>query len=106
MKVKVNRRLSAGTYHVNFEVADFTTEEITKMSSFGVPKIQLQWTKGGSKYGGSISLNQISREYDSVFDTEDEARQYEKGILIQIRAAMERLRESQDKYTSSDEVAL
>lgn len=107
MKVKVNRQLSSGDYHVNFEVADFTPEEVTKMGSFGVPRINLQWqSKSTGRMAGHIPLTQISKGYDAVFNTETDAKKYEEGVLSEIRAAMQRLRESQDKFSSSEEVAL
>jgi len=42
MKLKVNRLLSQGRYKVNFEVSDFSQDELSKMSSFGIPKISLK----------------------------------------------------------------
>jgi hypothetical protein len=51
MKVKVNRRLSSVFYHVNFEVGEFTAEELQKMASFGIPQINLQWQ------GAATNLN-------------------------------------------------
>src|SRR5712672_3100739 len=100
MKVKVNRQLSAGAYHVNFEVADFASEELKKMGSFGVPQIQLQWTNPAiGRMNAAIPLNQISKQYNAVFLTEAEAKKYEDGVLTQIRSAMQRLRESQDKFS-------
>jgi hypothetical protein len=107
MKVKVNRQLNAGAYHVNFEVADFTVEELKKMGSFGVPQIQLQWINPGiGRTSSAVPLNRISQQYDAVFNTEIDAKKYEEGVLNQIRGAMQRLRESQDKFSSSEEVAL
>lgn len=35
MKLKVNRQLSGGLYHVDFSVGDFSSEEVAKMGSFG-----------------------------------------------------------------------
>jgi hypothetical protein len=107
MKVRVNRQLSAGVFHVNFEVSDFTAEELKKMGSFGVPPINLQWrTSGGNRASGVIPLNQINNGLDAIFNTEADAKKYEEGVLAQIRDVMTRLRESQDKFTSSEEVAL
>jgi hypothetical protein len=40
------------------------------------------------------------------FATEEATKNYEESVLKQIREAVERLRESQDKFTSSDEVAI
>jgi len=107
MKVKVNRRLSAGFYHVNFEVADFTSDEVLKMGSFGVPQVNLMWGGGAAQLNaGKIALNQVSKAYEVAFKNEAEAKKYEETVLSQIRDAVQRLRESQDKFTSSEEVAL
>jgi hypothetical protein len=108
MKLKVNRKLSGGYYHVNFQVADFTSDEVQKMASFGVPQIALRWGggPGNPNYTGPIALNQISTQHDAAFQVEDEAKKYEENVLNQIRAAVQRLRDSQDKFSSSEEVAL
>ncbi|MGD1106113.1 MAG: hypothetical protein ABR865_03650 [Terracidiphilus sp.] len=106
MRVKVNRLLSAGKYHVNFEVGDFTPEELAKMSSFGVPMIGLRWASQAGSSAGSIALNQISKAYDAIFVSEQEAKKYEEGVLAQIRVTMERLRTSKDEFSSSQEVEL
>jgi len=107
MKVRVNRQLSGGYYHINFEVSDFTPDEVQKMASFGVPQIRLQWGGGRKNIGsGAIALNQINKSYDMSFDNEAEAKEYEEAVLNQIREAVKRLRDSQDKFSSSDEVPL
>jgi hypothetical protein len=106
MKVKVNRQLNAGEYHINFEVGDFTADEVKKMSSFGIPSIGLRWTQNTGNRSMAIPLTQISKVYDASFQNESDAKKYEESVLNQIREAMQRLRESQDKFTSSDEVAL
>jgi hypothetical protein len=107
MKVKVNRQLSSGNYHINFEVGDFTPDELAKMDSFGVPHITLQWkAQGGSTVTSAVALNRINKVYNAVFNTEVAAKSYEEAILAQIRKAMQRLRESQDKFSSSEEVSL
>jgi hypothetical protein len=108
MKVKVNRRLSAGYYHINFEVSDFTSDEIQKMGSFGVPQINIQ-IGGGPNSGRTalkVALNQISGKLGAGFSTEAEAKKYEDDVFKQIRSAVQRLRESEDKFSSSEEVAL
>jgi hypothetical protein len=106
MKLKVNRLLNAGKYHVNFEVGDFTPDELAKMASFGSPIIQLRWMSGSNRIASGIALNQINNRYDAIFDDEQEAKDYETGVLNQIRDAIARLRESQDKFSSSEEVDL
>ena len=107
MKVKVNRQLSSGQYHINFEVGDFTPDELAKMDSFGVPFITLQWKRpGGGVATTPIALNRVNKGYDAIFNTEEAAKAYEEGVLTQIREAMQHLRESQDKFSSSEEVSL
>jgi len=106
MKVKVNRQLSAGQYHVNFEVAGFTTDELSKMSSFGIPLINLRWGAGNAVTKGRIALNKIVSGYDMAFPREEDAREYETQVLAEIKAAMEQLRASKDVFTASDEVEL
>ncbi len=107
MKIKVNRRLSGGWYHVNFEVGDFTSDEIKKMGSFGVPQINLRWGGAGTAASvGKIALNQVGKQFEAAFSNEADAKKYEESALTQIRDAVQRLRESQDKFTSSEEVAL
>lgn len=106
MKVKVNRSLSSGVYHVNFEVGHFTPEEIAKMESFGAPTITLRWTTSNGKSIARIALNRIANVYDATFDTEAEAKKYEEAVLSDIRTALERLRQRNDEFSSSDEVEL
>lgn len=89
---------------MNFEVSDFTPEELGKMSSFGVPPISMRWTTPNGPTIGQVPLNQIQRGLTAIFDDEDSAKKYEMGILVQIQREMERLRENKDKFTSSDEV--
>ena len=75
MKVKVNRRLSAGFYHINFEVSDFTPDEVQKMASFGVPQITIQ-LRGGPNSPPSIvseALNQINSQLNATFPNDAEA---------------------------------
>jgi hypothetical protein len=106
MKVKVNRLLNAGKYRVNFEVSDFTPEELAKMSSFGVPGIDLKLSSATATVGSRIPLNQINKSMEAVFVTPELATAYVEGVLTQIKASMQRLRESKDVFTSSLEVEL
>lgn len=107
MKVKVNRMLSDGMYHVNFEVSDFTAEEIAKMASFGVPHIQLRWwLSGGGMTIGKIPLTKITSRLSASFDSEQAAKSYENGVLLEIRNAVLQLRQSEDQFSSSQEVDL
>jgi len=105
MKVKVNRLLSAGRYYVNFEVGDFTPDELSKMSSFGVPSITLR-LQPNSVVTVGVPLNQISKGYNAAFGSEQEAKEYEDGVLAQIRTQMQQLRENNDDFSSSEEVDL
>jgi hypothetical protein len=105
MNVKVNRRLAGGKYHVNFEVSDFAPEEIAKMSSFGIPSIDIQWSVNDIPHVGSIILTQITKSYDAVFDSEQAAKTYETRVLTQVKNAMQRLRDSMDNFSSTDEVS-
>jgi hypothetical protein len=106
MKVKVNRRLSGGKYHVNFEVGQFSPEEIRKMESFGVPTIKMEFSNSQGTFGSVRPINQINSLPPASYDSEEEAKSYEADVISQLRIAVQRLRESQDKYTSSEEVAL
>jgi len=108
MKVKVNRRLTGGFYHISFNVSDFTSEEIQKMESFGVPNINIKFGGGPNMtiQARAHPLNQINGSFDAAFPTEEDAKKYEEGVVEQIRSAVQRLRERQDKFSSSEEVAL
>jgi hypothetical protein len=76
MKLKVNRLLSAGKYHINFEVADLTPIEVSKMAGFGVPLIDLRW----NTQAGKIPLDQINKTYNAVFGSEQLAKEYEQAF--------------------------
>lgn len=106
MKVKVNRQLTGGLYRVSFEVGEFTADEIKKMGSFGVPTIQMQYTSPQGTFGTQQPINQINNMAAAVFRTEDQAKEYEAGVINQLRMAIQQIRERQDKFTSSEEVAL
>jgi hypothetical protein len=107
MKVRVNRLLSAGKYNVSFEVSDFNTDELKKMASFGVPAIRLRWiSPENSTTSGLIAITQINKQLNAVFSTEMEAKDYEESVLTQIRNAIQFLRESNDGFSSSQEVEL
>jgi hypothetical protein len=108
MKAMVNRRLSGGYYHVNFLIGEFTTDDVQKMAAFGAPAIQIQFggAPGTARSSTQVALNQLSPQWDAAFPTEEEAKKYEEAVLSQIRDAVKRLRESQDKFSSSEEVPL
>ena len=78
------------------------------MGSFGVPQITIQFG-GGPNAGRATTqqaLNQMSSKFDAAFPSEAEAKKYEESVLAQIRSAVVRLRESEDKFSSSEEVPL
>ena len=107
MKVKINRALESGRYAVSFDVTDFTPDELKKMESFGVPNIRLTYrTTSGSVSQNWIPLVQVSKSLIASFTTEAEAKEYEKGVVDQLRGAVKQLRERQDTYSSSEEVSL
>jgi hypothetical protein len=106
MKVKVNRLLRAGKYNVNFEVSDFTQVEVSKMSSFGVPSINLRITSGAGTSSSAVPITQINKTQNAIFGAEHVAKEYEEQVLAQIRTEMQRLRESEDGFSSSEEVNL
>jgi len=106
MKITVNRKLESGTYFVSFKVGDFTPDELQKMQSFGVPNVKM---KAGLPYQRTLHaspLTAISEGIRAGFKSEEEAKAYENEVLNQIREAMKSLRESQDDFTSSQEVNL
>jgi hypothetical protein len=107
MKVKVNRELNGGKYHVNFEVGDFTPDELAKMSSFGIPIINLVWTAAqGGLISSGLPMTKVGKIYDAGFDTEQMAQEYVDDVVKQLRVAIQRLRESKDDFSSSQEVEL
>jgi len=104
MKVKVNRELLAGVYHVNFEVSSFTVDEVTKMQKFGVPTINMKWSSPQGPKTGPIPINSITSRYDAVFSLEKQATDYQGDVLSQIKTAIEQLRLKKDEYSLSTEV--
>ncbi len=106
MKLKVNRQLSGGLYSVDFSVGDFTTDEVKKMESFGVPAIDLV---GGGPHihtAMRIPLNRIMPSFRAHFDSEEAAKAYELKVVMQIREEMKRLRQLTDGFSSTQEVDL
>jgi hypothetical protein len=53
-----------------------------------------------------VPLNKINKIHNAVFDSEEDARKYEEGVLAQIRVQMENLRVRKDEFSSSNEVDL
>lgn len=107
MKVKVNRVLSGGLYHINFVVGDFTPEEVAKMNSFGIPTIRMRRGVPGNRPIVVIPVTQINpQQFDAAFVAESEAKEYEQDVIDQLRAELKRLHGMEDKFTSSEEVPL
>jgi 5-hydroxyisourate hydrolase-like protein (transthyretin family) len=106
MKLKVNRQLSAGQYRVKFEVSDFSPEEVSKMSSFGVPSVQVRVNTSQGQTNLVVQLTKLNSVNDGVFNTEQEALSYERQVTEQIQAAILRIRNSKDEFTSTREVDL
>jgi hypothetical protein len=104
MKVTVVRQLRSGVYDVAFKVGDFTTEELQKMASFGVPKIKMLFGPGRQQI--EMAINQINEGFKASFTSEQEARGYESRTIDQIRQQMTTLRERKDDFSSSTEVAI
>jgi hypothetical protein len=100
MKLKVTRLLSSGKYHINFEVGDLAPVEVSKMSSFGVPLIDLRW----NTQAGKIPLDQINKTYNAVFGSEELAKEYEQGVRTQIQTEMQGLAERNDDFSSSEDL--
>jgi hypothetical protein len=106
MKVKVNRQLSQGQFRINFEVSDFSPEEVAKMGSFGVPLISIVHQRNNVPTRTNLPLNQIGKTFEAVFSEGASAKKYEDEVLAQIRKALEFLRESKDTFSSSEEVSI
>jgi hypothetical protein len=106
MKLKVNKVLKSGAYHVNFEVSDFTSEEIAKMESFGIPVIKMKIQNPNGTNNVSMGLTQIQPRFNAVFDNEQLANDYQNSVIEQIKSELEKLRQSQDKFTSTQQVEL
>jgi hypothetical protein len=107
MKLKVNRELNGGLYSVDFSVGEFTPDEVQKMRSFGVPKIDV--LLGGPppntvRQAYKVQITGITPQYKANFATEEEAKAYEERVVTQIREAMKSLRERKDDFSSSQEV--
>ena len=105
MKLKVNRKLDSGRYFVDFTATDFTTDEVIKMASFGIPAIDLQFhNQMGAQIKSKIPLNKVSPQFKAAFTTEQEAVEYQEKVVSQIREAMRVLRERKDDFSSDEEV--
>ncbi|MFZ0199616.1 MAG: hypothetical protein WB523_05890 [Candidatus Sulfotelmatobacter sp.] len=104
MKLKVNRQLSGGLYHVDFSVGDFSSEEVAKMGSFGTPIVSLLSGNPDARKAFKVRVTQVSPNYKASFVTDEEAKQYEEDVVTAIRNAMKAIRERSDDFTSTQEV--
>jgi hypothetical protein len=107
MKLKVNRELNGGLYSVDFSVGEFTPDEVQKMRSFGVPRIEVYM--GGPpptavRQSYQLQITGITPQYKANFATEAQAKDYEERVVAQIREAMKSLRERKDDFSSFQEV--
>jgi hypothetical protein len=105
MKVRVARELVEGRYQVVFQVGEFTSEEVKKMSQFGTPKITLTTTQNAQNMKFSAPITQIP-QLVAAFSREEEAKQYEGEVIQQLKRAIDGIRVLQDKFTSIEEIAL
>ncbi len=105
MKLKVNRKLNNGHYFVDFTATDFTTDEISKMESFGIPTIDVRYTgPTGGTIAGRVAITKLSPQFRASFNTEEAAAEYQEKVVSQIREAMKALRERKDDFSSAQEV--
>lgn len=105
MKVRVARELVEGRYQVVFQVGDFTSEEVKKMSQFGIPTIVIVRTQNGQNMRFNAAITQIPQVV-AAFPNEDAAKTYEAEVLQQLKSAIDSIREREDKFTSIEEIAL
>ncbi len=104
MKITVNRELKGGVFYVSFRIGDFTPDELQKMQSFGVPSVPIKAGVGPKAIPYILGVNQVSEKFKAGFSTEEEAKQYEDGVLSRVREEMKQLRERTDNFTSTAEV--
>lgn len=104
MKARVIKNLQGGTYYVSFTFSDFTPEELAKMQAFGVPIIQIRLGPAVSQSVNNFQINQINQNHVAGFPNEEAAKSYENGVLTQVKAAMEKLRQQKDTFSATTEV--
>jgi len=104
MKLKVNRELKDGLYHIAFAVSDFSPDEVKKMQGFGVPLIDILHGTPSGRQGLKLQITQVAPGYRASFPAEEQAKAYEDKVVSQIREAMKSLRERTDEFTSEQEV--
>jgi hypothetical protein len=107
MKLTVNRLLNGGIYGVQFSVSDFTPDEVKKMESFGIPRVEV--LVGGPMPNTSIQpyrmqITKLSPQHKANFLAEDEAKNYEEKVVTEIREKMKELRARTDDFSSTHEV--
>lgn len=106
MKAKVIRNLQSGLYSVAFIFSDFTQEELAKMKSFGVPLVQIKTGIPGQQQAINMSINQVTPNHVAFFFNEQEAKNYEAGVLSQVKSGMEAIRLRKDDFSSTVEVEI
>ena len=104
MRVRVARELVEGRYQVAFQVGDFTSEEVKKMSQFGTPTIVLTRTQNGQNTRYAAPITQIPQTV-AAFPNEDAAKAYESDVLEHLKSAISLIREREDRFTSIEEIA-
>ena len=105
MKVRVARELVEGRYQVTFQVGDFTSEEVKKMSQFGTPVITLIRTQNNQNTRFNAPITQLPQSI-AAFPNEGSAKTYEDEVLQQLKTAIDNIRAREDKFTSIEEIAL
>lgn len=104
MKVRVARELVEGRYQVTFQVDDFTSEEVKKMSQFGPPIITLTRTVNNLQHRYNVAITQVPTMV-AAFPTEELAKAYENDVLAQLKSSIDSIRAREDKFTSIEEIA-
>ena len=105
MKVRVTRELVEGRYQVTFQVGEFTSEEVKKMSQFGTPTITLTRTQNGQNTRFNAPITQIP-QLVAAYSSEESAKEYESEVVQQLKTAIIGIRVRQDKFSSIEEIAL
>lgn len=104
MKINVDRLLSNGVYYVSFSAGDFTDDERSRFEKFGTPTVELILGRSEVQNYHNFTLTRINEKYAAGFNSAEEAREYEKRVLGEIRTKMEILRGLSDNFTSSGEI--
>jgi hypothetical protein len=105
MKVRVARELVEGRYQVTFQVGEFTSEEVKKMSQFGTPTITLIRTLNSQNTRFNAPITQVPQMV-AAFPNEQSAKTYQDEVLQQLKSAIDNIRAREDNFTSTEEIAL